>query len=301
MEGYPQFLRCKGQTEGNSAHTCVETYITESLMTTSLAEIHEIADRLLAEGTEPSVRAVAKVLGVQNTGLIGAGLNEWRARNAALAEATEMPDAFREQLELFGVAVLRSAKEEGEVQARVLADEIRRLHRSAAEREAELLAQAVAREDEMKAEMAEKKRGWEEERAALIAEMDEFRKREQVLTDKVTSLEANWDLADSRASIAEVARTKAESSRDATEALFADLTQTAKAEAGKMEAERDDWQQRAIAAERKVAVSEQLLREANKRIDDDARRIDGLVSDIVQIAGSKMPAERRNEPPPAQA
>ena len=270
-------------------------------MTTYLAEIHAIADQLQAEGTEPSVRAVAKVLGIHNTGLIGAGLNEWKARKAALVEAADMPNAFREELDLFGIALLRAAKAEGELQARVMGDEIRRLHKAASVREAELLAQAAARENEMKAEMDERARSWEEQRADLVAKCKAKEDREQALTEKIAYLEAEWEKAEEKVQIAEVARTKAEASRDAADALLADLTQANRSEIGKIEAEKVEWQERAIHAERKVSVYEQLLNDAKERERRGAERINGLVSDIVMIAGNKMPAERRSDPPPSQA
>ena len=270
-------------------------------MTTNLTEIHAIADQLHADGTEPSVRAVARALGVQNTGLIGAGLNDWRARKADLAEAADMPDAFRSELELFGVRVLRAAREDGELQARIMSEQIRRLHKAAADREEEILAQAMAQDETVKVRVAASEAAWQGERASWKADAEAAQVREKALMERVETLEAELEKAIAKAEAAEAAKGSAEDRLDAADIRLANLRQETRRKVEELEAENRELKERAIEAEKRLSVCEGLLTEANERAERDKRRIDGLVANIVAIAGKQGATTRRNDPPRAQA
>lgn len=269
-------------------------------MTTNLTEIHAIADRLHADGTEPSVRSVARALGVQNTGLIGAGLNDWRARKADLAEAADMPDAFRSDLELFGVRVLRAAREDGELQARIMSEQIRRLHKAAADREEEILVQAMAQDEAVEMRVAAREAAWQEELASWTADAEAAQVREKALMERVETLEAELEKATAKAEAAEAAKGSAEDRRDAADIRLANLRQETRRQVEDVETEKSQWKERALEAENKLSLSDRLLVEASERADRDEKRIDGLVADIVTIAGNKGATKRRTNPPLAQ-
>ncbi|GAA4225198.1 chromosome segregation ATPase [Sagittula marina] len=251
-------------------------------MTVEIETVFATAEAMQAEGVAPSVRKVQDRLDVGRHGYIAPYLALWTRRENDLAAVEDLPDEYVKNALQSALRVWEMAQKTAGIKEAILVQEIERLNRRFDERE-----------DEFGAEMRAREESWEKEKAALVADRDEQARADAGMKGKVQELELKLSEMKERVERAESTKAKAEDQRDATDARYADLSSASRSEVAKLEKKVEDLLERALGAEQREAALDERLRDARRQWDHDAKRLDDLITRLVDMVPEEPVRKRR--------